>query len=164
MKNYLITIITVSICIGIFNVISPSLKGIEKYSKMIGMLVVLLVIISPIKEFLNIFGEDSLNEIKDNLINSGDDNQNQYDEIFSDYLASFSVDELKNAIKDILHDKFSIPENECEVSITTEYREGKLCPTHIQILLSGKSIFKNPYEIEEYFATLLECSCSVLIK
>ena len=164
MKNYLITIITVSICIGIFNVISPSFKGIEKYSKMIGMLVVLLVIISPIKEFLSVFGEDSLNEIKDNLINADDDNPNKYDEIFSDYLASFSIDELNNAIKNILNDKFSIPGNECDVSITAEYREGKLCPTHIQILLSGKSIFKNPYEIEEYFLALLECSCTVLIK
>ncbi len=164
MKNYLIIIITVSICVGIYNIIAPQFHGIEKYSKMIGMLIVLCVIISPIKDFLNIFDEDVLQDIKDNLINEDNEEQNEYDEMFNDYLASFSVEELKAEIKGILLDKFEIPPNECDVSISTEYKNEKLNPSHVQILLSGKSIFKNPYTIEEYFKTLLECSCTVLIK
>ena len=164
MKNYLIIIITVSICIGIYNVISPKFNGFEKYSKMIGIIVVLLVIISPVKDFLSMFDEDSLENIKDSLIEEGNNNGNKYDEIFHDYLSLFSVDELKVEIKNILKDNFEIPNNECDVSISTEYINGQLSLSHIQILLSGKSIFKNPYTIEEYFINLLGCTCSVLIK
>ena len=164
MKNYLIIIITVSICVGIYNIMVPQFHGIEKYSKMIGMLIVLCVIISPIKNFLTIFDEEGLEDIKDQLINEDKNEQNEYNEIFNDYLASFSVDELRRAIEDILLDKFGIPKNECDVSISTQYKDGKLQASNIQILLSGKSIFKNPYTIEEYFQTLLECTCTVLIK
>ena len=164
MKNHLIIIITVSICIGIYNVISPKFNGFEKYSKMIGILIVLLVIISPVKDFLNMFNEDSLENIKDSLIDEGNNDGNKYDEIFHDYLSSFSVDELKMEIKNILKQKFEIPNDECDVSISTEYKNDQLSISHIQILLSGKSIFKNPYTIEEYFTNLLGCTCSVLIK
>ena len=164
MKNYLIIIITVSICVGIYNIIAPQFHGIEKYSKMIGMLIVLCVIISPIKEFLNIFDEDGLENIKDNLISQDNDEENEYNEIFNDYLTSFSVDELRRGIENILLDKFEIPQNECDVTISTEYNNNKLQVSNIQILLSGKSMFKNPYTIEEYFKTLLGCTCTVLIK
>lgn len=164
MKNYLITIITVSICVGIYNVISPQFKGIEKYSKMIGMLIVLCVIVSPIKNLLSTFDEDALEEFKNSIIDYDNGEDNQYDEIFKNYFSSFSVDELENEIGNILLKEFDIPNDECDISISTEYKDGKLCPSKVQILLSGKSIFKNPYTIEERFSKLLECTCVVLIK
>ena len=164
MKNYLITIITVSVCIGIYNIISPQFKGIEKYSKIIGMLIVLCVIISPIKNILSTFDEDALEDLKNSIIDYGNGEDIQYDEIFKNYLSSFSVDELENEISNILLNEFDIPNNECDISVFTEYKDGKLYPSKVQILLSGKSIFKNPYIIEERFSKLLECSCLVLIK
>ena len=164
MKNYLITIITVSICVGIYNIIAPNFRGLEKYSKMIGMLVVLCVIISPIKNILNTFDEDGLQGIKDSIIDTDFDEDAEYNEIFKDYLNSFSLDELKKEIKDILLKEFEIPNDESEITISTENNNGKLAVLQVQILLSGKSIFKNPYTIEEYFEKLLNCSCQVLIK
>ena len=164
MKSYLLTIITVSICIGIYNVISPQFRGFEKYSKMIGMLIVLCIIISPVKDFLNFFDDEGLEDIKDGIVNRGDDEESEYDKIFNDYLASYSIEEVKDAIEEGLLEKFQIPNDECEVSISTEYIDGKLTVSYVQILLSGKSIFKNPYTIEDYFSKLLGCTCSVLIK
>ena len=164
MKSYLITIITVSICVGIYNIIAPEFNGIEKYSKMIGMLVVLCVIISPIKNLMNTFDEEWLQNIKDSIVDSDYTEKGEYDEIFRDYLSSFSLEELKKEIEDILLEKFEISNDECEITITTESKNGKLSISQIQILLSGKSIFKNPYTIEEYFEKLLNCTCQVLIK
>lgn len=164
MSTYLITVITVSICVGVCNIISPHLTSISKYSKMIGMLVVLCVIISPLKEVMNIFNENGFEGIKDDLLNFDEDDQSKYDEIFKDYLNSFSAEEVKTAMENILLEEFEIPSDECDISIYTEYREGKLCPSDVQILLSGKSIFKNPYIIEEHFEKLLGCSTRVLIK
>ena len=92
MKSYLITIITVSICVGIYNIIAPEFNGIEKYSKMIGMLVVLCVIISPIKNLMNTFDEEWLQNIKDSIVDSDYTEKGEYDEIFRDYLSSFSLE------------------------------------------------------------------------
>ena len=86
MKSYLITIITVSICIGIYNIISPVFHGLEKYSKIIGMLVVLCVIISPVKDLMNTFDEEWLQNIKDSIVDSDYTEKGEYDEMFTDYL------------------------------------------------------------------------------
>lgn len=164
MKSYLITIITVSICVGIYYVISPSFGGIEKYSKMIGMLIVFCVIISPIKELLNIFEETEFDDFRDSIINSENDTQGKYDEMFENYLSSFSIEEIKREIKNMLLEQFEIPNDECEISVFSEQKESALTLSKVQILLSGKSIFKNPYTIEEYFENRLNCICEVLIK
>ena len=164
MKSYLITVITVSICIGIYNIISPAFGSIAKYNKMIGMLIVLCVIISPLQNIMNFFTDDGLSNIKENIIDGAEEKNSKYDEIFNDYLSYFSIEEVKGAIGDILLEEFDVPKDECDVSITTENTDGKLKISHLQILLSGKSIFKNPYEIEEYFGDLLNCNCNVLIK
>lgn len=164
MKNYLITVITVSICIGLYNIISPQFHGLEKYSKMIGMLVVLCVIISPLKEIVNTFDEDGLQDVKDNILNSEDKTSNEYDEIFENYLNSFSIEEIKREIKEIMSEKFDIPKDECEITVFTNTENEQLKISSLQILLLGKSVFKNPYTIEEYFENLLNCTCQVLIK
>ena len=163
MKSYLITIIITSICIGIYNIISPLHHGIEKYSKMIGMLIVVCIMISPIKELIDSLDKNGFENIKDSILDTDNISKDEYNEIFKDYLNRFSIDEIKQKIKDALHQRFEIPEDECEISVFTQYDEG-LKLSSIQILLSGKSIFKNPYTIEEYFEELLGCTCQVLIK
>ena len=163
MKNYLIMIIITSICVGIYNIISPQFHGIEKYSKMIGMLVVVCVMISPLKMLLNSFDKNGFENIQNSILGSEQTNKEEYDEIFNDYLNRFSIDEIKQEIKDILYENYEIPAQECEISVFTKFDE-KLQLSSIQILLSGKSIFKNPYVIEEHFKELLGCTCQVLIK
>lgn len=163
MKNYLVMIIITSICVGIYNIISPQFHGIEKYSKMIGMLVVVCVMISPLKMLLNSFDKNGFENIQNSILGSEQTNKEEYDEIFNDYLNRFSIDEIKQEIKEILYENYEIPAQECEISVFTKFDE-KLQLTSIQILLSGKSIFKNPYVIEEHFKELLGCTCQVLIK
>ena len=163
MKNYLIMIIITSICVGIYNIISPQFHGIEKYSKMIGMLVVVCVMVSPLKMLLNSFDKNGFENIQNSILGSEQTNKEEYDEIFNDYLNRFSIDEIKQEIKEILYENYEIPAQECEISVFTKFDE-KLQLSSIQILLSGKSIFKNPYVIEEHFKELLGCTCQVLIK
>lgn len=163
MKNYLIMIIITSICVGIYNIISPQFHGIEKYSKMIGMLVVVCVMASPLKMLLNSFDKNGFENIQNSILGSEQTNKEEYDEIFNDYLNRFSIEEIKQEIKEILYENYEIPAQECEISVFTKFDE-KLQLSSIQILLSGKSIFKNPYVIEERFKELLGCTCQVLIK
>lgn len=164
MKNYLLTIILVSICIGLADIISPSEKGINKYTKAIGVLIILCVIISPISKVIKNIDESFFDKLRDDLSINDDDTQNKYEDILISYLNNFSISEINAQIKNILNQEFTIPNEECEVIIISDQAGEKLSISKIQILLSGKSVFKNPYEIENYFSNLLKCDCIVLIK
>ena len=164
MKNYLLTIILVSICIGLADVISPLENGINKYTKTIGVLIILCVIISPISKVIQNIDENFFDKIRDDLSINDNDTQNKYGDIFINYLNNFSISEINTQIKNILNQQFTIPNEECEVIIISEEAGEKLSISKIQILLSGKSVFKNPYQIENYFSNLLKCECIVLIK
>ena len=164
MKNYLLTIILVSICIGLADVISPLENGINKYTKTIGVLIILCVIISPISKVIQNIDENFFDKIRDDLSINDNDTQNKYEDIFINYLNNFSISEINAQIKNILNQQFTIPNEECEVIIISEEAGEKLSISKIQILLSGKSVFKNPYQIENYFSNLLKCECMVLIK
>ncbi|MBO5715142.1 MAG: stage III sporulation protein AF [Clostridia bacterium] len=164
MKNYLLTIILVSICIGIADIISPLANGISKYTKTIGILIILCVIISPISKVIQSIDESFFDKIHGNLTIDEEDSKNKYDDILQNYLNEFSISELNTQIKNILNQEFTIPKEECDIIIFSEQTGENLCISKIQILLSGKSIFKNPYEIENYFSKLLKCDCIVLIK
>ena len=164
MKNYLLTIILVSICIGISNLISPLSNGIFKSTQIIGVLIILCVIISPISKVINSIDETFFDKLRDDLTIEEEDIKSEYSEILENYLNEFSISEIKSKIKEILNQQFSIPDEECEIIILSEQADENLNISKIQILLMGKSVFKNPYKIEEYFIDLLKCDCIVLIK
>ena len=164
MDKYLISIVTVSICIGIYNIVVPQFHGIEKYTKAIGMLVVICIIISPFKELIKAFDENGFENIKESIGDYDNGGSDEYNEIFKEYLNSFSIEEIKNDIYYVLYEKFEISNNDSEIEIFTDFVDGNLTISKIQILLKGKAIFKNPYKIEEYFENQLSCDCQVLIK
>ena len=166
MYNYLYTIILVSIGIGIVEIISPNSSELNKYIKGIGILIIFCVILSPISNFVKTIRYSFLEDIKNSLITDSNDNTitDDYLDILQNYLNNFSISEIENKIKDILNDEFNIPNDDCKITIFTEQNENNNKLTKLQITLLGKSIFKNPYNIENYFNKLLNCECTVLIE
>ena len=164
MGQYLTSIIIVSIIIGIIELIAPRYGNLDKYVKMICTLIMLLVIISPVLEMINGFDMDLIDEIKDKIDLPSDEKADEYNEILKEYIKNHSIGELKLEIKSILDKEFKIPSEECDVEIFTQTLEGNASVSKVQILLSGKSVFKNPYNIEDYISSLLGCGCQVLIK
>ena len=164
MKNYLMYIIIVSLCVSVLNLLIPKGKGLYKYIKLIGMLVILVSIISPIPEILDKFDMDILDEIRGDILNNDGTDNIEYSEMLNEYLHTYSIEQYKLQIKELLYDKFGIDKNECDINVNIISEEGKLEVSDLQILLLGKAIFKNPYEIEDYFKELIGCDCRVLIK
>ena len=163
MNNYVITVLITSISIGVYNILAPKNKGLNNGLKMIGTLILLLVIISPIFDVLASFDGNFFDDLKNDLI-SDEEIKNEYNDLLIKYLQENSVEELSLQLKEILNKEFDIPIDESEISVITEINNDKIKLSKIQILLSGKSIFKNPYTIEKYFVSLLQCECRVLIK
>jgi len=163
MNKYLISIIIVSIAIGLCNIISPKHKGIEKHIKLVGMLIILSVAISPIVKALDDADFNFLESIKEK-ISAGTENQDDYNQILKEYLTSFSLAEAKEYIKSDLIEEYDIPEGECEIIIEIDQSENETKIKRISVLLSGYSVFKNPYEIEQYLSQNYECDAQVAIK
>ena len=164
MNNYLLTLIITSISISIANIIAPTNSEISKYIKLIGSLIILCVIINSFGDAIKISNGNFINEIKDSLIIDTDNEKEKYNQILHDYLNSYSKEGIENEMKEILEKEFQIPKNEASIELYTNFINDKLTLTEIKILLSGKSIFKNPYRIEERFKEIWQCECSVLIK
>ena len=163
MSEYIFTIIAVSVAVGFFLALTPERGGIDKYVRMIGILVILCAMVSPIGKFFQNLDGDFLDNLRDELISQKQESEN-YDEIFREYLENFSLNDIKSTIADMLNKEFNIPENEIQINISTDIVEGTPRIKNVQILLSGNSIFQNPYKIEEFVKNNLKCDCQVLIK
>lgn len=163
MNKYLISIIVISIAMGLCEIITPKYNGIDKYFKFISMLIILAVIISPIAKAIEELDNDFFEHLKEEISNI-DKNESDYDKILNDYLLKYSVDEAKQYIKDMLNETFGISNDECEIKIYTNDQGNKMTVSKIQILLKGNAVFNNPYKIEEQISELYNASCEVLIK
>lgn len=165
MKEYLLSIIIISIGVSIFELLAPSNEGLLKYIRLIAALCILCVIIAPLNVIGETLSDNLLENLKDNLTgNSKEELEDQYNNLLNEYLNNYSIDSFNNQIESLLKDNFGIPESECEVNTYTTFENGKLTITEIQILLSGNSIFQNPYTIEKYISNLCTAECKVLIK
>ena len=153
MKNYLISIIIASVAMGICEIITPKHNGVEKYVKLVGVLIILCAVISPISDTINTIDENLVDKLREE-INNLDKSEDDYNDILKDYLANYSIAEAKTHIKNTLYEEFGISNDECDIKIYTDTLDGKVCINNIQILLGGTSIFKNPYTIEEYIMKL----------
>lgn len=164
MKDYLVSVIWVSLIIGLVELVSPRIEGTGKYIKYIGCICVLCVIASPLSNVIKSSGEFS-SDLKEELMEGQDsDAKKDYESILKEYLTEHSIDKLKKRIKDTLEQNYSIPSGESRIVIHTGIDDGELKLEKTQIFLSGGSIFRNPYTIEEYFADMLGCPCEVAIE
>ena len=163
MNNYLLTIIITAIAIGLCDVIAPAHNGIEKYVKYIGMLIILSVVISPITAFVSQIDDGILDSLKDKITDYESSNED-YSNIFNDYLLNSSLSQLDDKLKEILQNEFEISPDEVKFNILTKQIDKGIALSKVQVLLSGSAIFKNPYLIEDRFAELLGCEVEVLME
>ena len=163
MSKYLLSVILSSISIGLCDILVPKHNGIDKLVKFIGMLIILIVSITPVMETIVEIDEGVFEGIKNNLSVKQESYLDEYNGILEEYLKNYSLDEIQEYIKEILKEKYSIPGGECTVQIDTEQLDSELSITNIRILLSGNSIFKNPYKIESDISSIFNSECQVLI-
>ena len=163
MKDEILSIIVISIAMGILEIIIPSNNSLQRYVKILGGLCIIVIISMGAIKTINKIDIDFLDELKNQLTDNNASEKENYEDILHNYLTDFSEVELKKQIKEILYEKFGVLKDESSIKIFTSLNKGNLKLEKIQILLSGKSIFNNPYTIEDYFIKLMSCKCEVLI-
>ncbi len=151
-------VIGAALIAGVISVIVPGNgEGFKKYVTLIGSLCVLCVILSPVTELLGVmtdFADGGFSEWYE-------DTEEEYGGKYNKFLMSVGKDNVEDGITSLLYEQFGIPENECSVSAVVEEKNGELAIVSIDIILTGKSVLKDPYEVEKYISGLLDCQCNV---
>ena len=161
MSGYIYSIVCASAAIGIVCVISPE-GSVKKHLRLVCALCLLCILIGPmsgvindVKGFLSEEGEALLDEI------SGEALRGEYENIYEKYLENGYENNVGQAVKSSLLDRFGIPESECRVNVEFADKNGDGIkePSKITVIFSGSSVFRDPKEIKFFVSELVGCEC-----
>ena len=170
MKEYLISVLIVSVCIGVFGMLNESFNGSSQRSlRLVGSLCVVSVIIWPISPLLSGDGaiKDALSGIREDIKNifqvqENDYNKEELEVMYRDNFAGLTEDAISNQLETLLCDKYLLEPQNISVTVNTVYLEdGSLQLVGAVVTLKNEAIWENPYHIEKYVTGLLGCECSV---
>ena len=162
MKGYIISVMCISVIGSLVSMLAPEGEGGglgRNYRLVLGLCVV-LVSINPIKSIIF--------EIKDldfgSMVEIPDTESEKYEEYFNGSYSSAEVENLKSGIYQLLAERFSIPRENCSVTVSLRQGEGDArVLERISITLYGSAIFKNTTEIEDYFGEIFGCEIITII-
>ena len=159
MAEYLMSVIGAALVGGVMVSVLPegSSGGLKKYMGFIVSLCVLSVVISPVTDALEAvsgFFDGGLREWVEK-------SELDYESEYYKYLESYGKENAEEGISALICREFSIDQDDCHVSALVRENEGNLVLDEIRVILSGRAIFKNPYEIEKYLTDAFECEVVV---
>lgn len=158
MREYLMSIITAALIVGLVGALVPEGGDLHRYVTFAGSLCVLILLISPITRVLGFVGELTDGGIDLPLENSTE----QYEEQFLQYITSLGNESIATELAGMICERFDIAEQECHVKVDTYEAQGEMAIGRVTVILSGKAIFRDPYEIEQYITDLIGCECAVV--
>ncbi len=88
----------------------------------------------------------------------GDDVKTDYEEIFTDAVASRSATELKEGLYALLLEEHGIRQEDCEIGVVLT-DSGEL--SSISVFLSGKALMNDPKDIERDLLERFDCAVEV---
>lgn len=160
MKIYILSIVGAALLCAAVTSLSPDGKegGILKHVRLLTALALLCVIIGPLVSFVGTLTDADFNNIVDIPT---DDLYGQGERIFIEKLSKMNADSLGNEIQKRLVSEFDLDENDVSVRVNYEASDEGVRFTRVLVTLSGKAIFRSPYEIEAYVTgvTGLACDC-----
>lgn len=164
MNGYIYSIVCIAAAVGIVCVIAPdgTKSGIKKHLKLVCSLCLLCVLISPVASFINNvrnFLSDGRDAIMDGL--NRDELQGSYESIYDKYFEGNYGENVGQAVKRSLSERFGIPESECRVNVgfADNNGDGVKEPSKVTVILGGRSVLRDPKEIKSFVSELLGCEC-----
>ena len=149
---------------GIVLIVSPEgiRSGIKKHIRLICSLCVLCVMISPLHSLF-----ESLGEIG-GRVNSTDEDilYGVYESIYNESSEKIYGEGIERAVKQRLAEGLDIPADQCRTAVEFSDSDGDGFgePKKITVILSGRSIFKDPRQVEALISGEFQCECVCAIE
>ena len=162
MKDYIITLISVSIICGIVHILAPggTGEGVKKHVKLISSLCVLCIMIAPVGGFL-----ESLEETEFKILGEytqSDDQKNEYDKIYNDMISEYSAEQISKKSEEILRERFFLKEGDIRVTVCFSESESGTVISEVAVVLYSGAVGKNPREISACVEEILKCKCEII--
>ena len=154
-KTYLLSIFATALLITVVDILAPG-GGLSKHLKLVTSLVFICILISPslafaerLKDFANGDWEFAIEG----------DMEEHYSSELQNALDDASKEYFENMLELTLCKEFDIAAENLRVAVEWIGDAENLRPQKVNVILSGKAIWKNPAKIEEYVTSLLGCTC-----
>ena len=161
MKEYFLSIALSSVLVSVISLLCPHGKGLEKAFRTTVAVVMILVIFSPITRALA--GLDKLDlDGFDGIFD--EEGSEQLTDKFAESFERYGADYVNAAIRSDVCNALGVKESNCRALASFKMQEGALCPKKITVILSGKAIWHDPHEIEDYVEEKYGCECAVAVE
>ncbi len=151
MREYMMKVIGMAILVGLAEQFLPPNTKLRSYVRLFGSLCLLFILIAPLGRMVGTLPE-WFEELEMETSETG-----EYEKILEGSIKDTVRDELSAA----LIKKLGVSE---ETRIGVSFEDGTpLKVKKVIITVTGKDIFKNPYEMEETVTKLLGCECVVVV-
>ena len=168
MREYVVSVVSFSSALGLVLLIVPDgvRSGLKKHVRLIGALCLICLLISPASKLLDAFDKLSLGDISGLVGNPVSDGlYDKYEEIYNDYVNGSYGENVGDAVKDALFERFSIKRDNCRVMVDLfDNGDGISEPSKITVVLSGEGILSDPEKIKLFVSELFSCECAVAIE
>ena len=163
MKEYLLSLLGCALVLAVIGVLSPEGErgGIVRHVRLIAALVWICVLIAPLPTL-----SDRLSDWWEDLSISqpSSDQKELYEQALDQALNEASCAYFSQQLTRMVCEQFEIDPGNLRCAIQWESDAQSLRPTQITILLSGKAIWKSPYEIQAFVQELIGCEVVTVIE
>ena len=164
MKEYILTLIVAALLSALVGILSPEGErgGISRHMRLLVALFMVITLISPICGLLTdlrnwMAGEGSLFP-SDQILPIDPD------QTLADTLQNASDSYFTDMLTQTIETKFAIEVGDVRCDVAWQTNDGKLAPSRVTVLLSGRAIWKDPDAIAAFVHELLGCDCVIAIE
>ena len=155
MKEYFITLITVSLVGGMIVTLLPD-GNTSKHVKLLCSLCVVACIIFPISSF---FGDFFDKESVVGIFRYEEDESYNYDEIYNNSLTEYELINAQVSLKQEIIQGIGVSDDAFDLKIITDENNGVICISSVTVRIYGSGLTVNPREVEKYVSERLGCPC-----
>ena len=155
MKSYLISLAAVAAVAALAGLIAPE-GGKQTGLRLVTGLCVLLVVITPI-----VSGVRALTDPDFSGFSFGDSKEAEYESIFADGVRGAGGTYLAERLCEALASRYSCPAS--DFSVRFSFSENGEEVTAVLVLLRGKAVFLDTYDLEKYVEKLFSCPVTTAV-
>jgi hypothetical protein len=157
MREYMMTLMTVSVICGVIGVLSPK-EDMGKYLSLVCGICALGIIVAPITELIK-----KADELPDMLgYESGSYDEEFYEKTFEDSIVEGSINQAESILENNLSGELDIDRESFDITLSVERVQSVLRVKRATVTIYPKGLTIDARSVIEYIEKNLGCSCMII--
>ena len=157
MREYIITLMTVSVVCGVISVLSPK-EDMGKYVSFVCGICALGIIVTPITELIK-RAEEFPDILGDRLENYDEE---FYENTFEESIVAGSVKQAESILKNDLSQELNLDQDSFDIALSVERSENSISVKRATVTIYPKGLTIDARSVIEYIEKNLGCSCMII--